>query len=56
MGRSEADIVFESWLFKFWPCSGQGQFTLLHLEVGCSDFGPVRDLAANPTVKNLSWS
>ena len=28
MGRIEADIVLESWLFGFWPCSGQGQFTL----------------------------
>ena len=27
MGRIEADIVLESWLFGFWPCSGQGQFT-----------------------------
>ena len=29
MGRIEADIALESWLFGFRPCSGQGQFTLL---------------------------
>ena len=28
MGRIEADIGLESWLFGFWPCLGQGQFTL----------------------------
>ena len=28
MGGIEADIVLESWLFIFRPCSGQGQFTL----------------------------
>ena len=28
MGVIEADIVLESWLFGFRPCSGQGQFTL----------------------------
>ena len=28
MGRIEADIALESWLFGFRPCSGQGQFTL----------------------------
>ena len=28
MGRIEADIALESWLLGFWPCSGQGQFTL----------------------------
>ena len=28
MGRIEADIALESWLFGFQPCSGQGQFTL----------------------------
>ena len=27
MGRIEADIALESWLFGFRPCSGQGQFT-----------------------------
>ena len=31
MGRIEADIAFESWLFGFRPCSGQGQFTLPYL-------------------------
>ena len=31
MGRIEADIALESWLFGFWPCSGQGQFTLMGL-------------------------
>ena len=31
MGRIEADIALESWLFGFQPCSGQGQFTLLSL-------------------------
>ena len=29
MGRIEADIALESWLFGFRPCSGQGQFTLM---------------------------
>ena len=29
MGRIEADIALESWLFGFRPCSGQGQFTLV---------------------------
>ena len=29
MGRIEADIALESWLFGFRSCSGQGQFTLL---------------------------
>ena len=29
MGRIEADIALESWLFGFRPCSGQGQFILL---------------------------
>ena len=28
MGRIEADIALESWLFGFWPCLGQGQLTL----------------------------
>ena len=28
MGRIEADIALESWLFGFLPSSGQGQFTL----------------------------
>ena len=28
MGRIEADITLESWLFGFRPCSGQGQFAL----------------------------
>ena len=28
MGRIEADIALESWLFRFWPCLEQGQFTL----------------------------
>ena len=28
MGRIEAEIALESWLFGFWPCSGQGQFNL----------------------------
>ena len=28
MSRIEADIALESWLFGFWPYSGQGQFTL----------------------------
>ena len=28
MGKSEADIALESWLFGFRPCSGQGQITL----------------------------
>ena len=28
MGRIEADIALESWLFGFRPCSGQGQLTL----------------------------
>ena len=28
MGRIEAGIALESWLFGFRPCSGQGQFTL----------------------------
>ena len=32
MGRIEADIALESWLFGFRPCSGQGQFTL-HLQL-----------------------
>ena len=31
MGRIEADIALESWLFGFRPCSGQGQFTLTYL-------------------------
>ena len=26
MGRIEANIAHESWLFGFWPCLGQGQF------------------------------
>ena len=29
MGRNEADIALESWLFGFRPRSGQGQFTLI---------------------------
>ena len=29
MGRIDADIAPESWLFGFRPCSGQGQFILL---------------------------
>ena len=29
MGRIEADIALENWLFGFRPCSGQGQLTLL---------------------------
>ena len=41
MGRIEADIALESWLFGFRPCSGHEQFTLFtvphslngHLEV-----------------------
>ena len=32
MGRIEADIALESWLFGFRPCSGKGQFTL-HLQL-----------------------
>ena len=28
MGGIEADIVLESWLFRFWHCSEHGQFTL----------------------------
>ena len=28
MGRIEADVALERWLFGFRPCSGQGQFTL----------------------------
>ena len=28
MGRFEADIALESWLFGFLPRLGQGQFTL----------------------------
>ena len=28
MGIIKADIALESQLFGFWPCSGQGQFTL----------------------------
>ena len=48
MGRIEADIALESWLFGFRPCSGQGQFTLLHLKVDCSDFGPVWDRDSLP--------
>ena len=28
MGIIEVDIALESWLFGFWPSSGQGQFTL----------------------------
>ena len=28
MGRIEADIALESWLFGFRPCLGQGQLTL----------------------------
>ena len=31
MGRIEADIALEIWLFGFRPCSGQGQFTLPYL-------------------------
>ena len=27
MGRIEADIALESWLFGFPHCTGQGQFT-----------------------------
>ena len=34
MGRIEADIALGSWMFGFWPCSGQGQFTLLQLSCG----------------------
>ena len=33
MGRIEADITLESWLFGFQPCSGQGQFTLISVSV-----------------------
>ena len=33
MGRIEADIALESWLFRFWPCLGPGQFTLIHFLV-----------------------
>ena len=45
MGRFEADIALESWLFRFRSCWEQGQFTLeaerkLHLKVGCSNLGP----------------
>ena len=29
MGRIKADIALESCLFRFQPCSGQGQFTLI---------------------------
>ena len=28
MGRIEAAITLESWLFGFRPCWGQGQFTI----------------------------
>ena len=28
MGRIDANIALESWLFGFRPCLGQGQFTL----------------------------
>ena len=48
MGRVEADIALESWLFGFRPCSGQGQFTLLQLKFCCPNFGPVRDSAVYP--------
>ena len=36
MGRIEADIALESWLFGFRPCSGQGQFTILSSPPACS--------------------
>ena len=29
MGIIEVDIALESWLFGFWPCSGQGQLTAI---------------------------
>ena len=48
MGRIEADTALESWLFGFQPCSGQGQFTLLHLKDDCSDFSPVWDRGSLP--------
>ena len=48
MGRIEADVALESLLFGFWPCSGQGQFNLLHLKVDYSDFSPVRDRGSLP--------
>ena len=31
MVRIEADFALESWLFRFQPCSRQGQLTLLGL-------------------------
>ena len=27
VGKIGAYIALESWLFRFWPCSGQGQLT-----------------------------
>ena len=56
MGRIEADIALESWLFGFRPCSGQGQFTLLvlQLKVGCPTFGPVQDSAIYPTTPSVA--
>ena len=46
MGRIEADIALESWLFGFRPCSGQGQFTLPYLptfHLGRKLSGPLYD-------------
>ena len=45
MGRIEADIALESWLFGFWPCSGQGQFTLT--------IKPIKETSATPYPTHL---
>ena len=38
MGGIEADIALESWLFRFQPCSGQGQFTLFTVPCSPKDY------------------
>ena len=44
----EADIALESWLFRLWPCSGQGQFTL-SIKFVCEG-GDVLQLDIYPTM------
>ena len=49
MGRIEADVALESWLFGFWPCSGEGQFTLGSVsEQSQALFGPAPDRDSLP--------
>ena len=38
MGGIEVEIALESWLFRFGPCSVQGQFTLTIQSVGSSEY------------------